>query len=147
VGAQSALCGGGRYDLLAAQIGERSVPGVGFAAGIERILLACENESSLDLEDESIDLYIVRLNRELNLKANEIALFFRRNNLITEIDYLDRSVKAQMREANRLNAKYVLFIGGDEYEQGKVRLKEMLKGEETEMSLDDLNKILEVIAR
>jgi histidyl-tRNA synthetase len=145
VGAQSALCGGGRYDLLADQIGDRNVPGVGFAAGIERILLACENENSLNLEDDSIDLYIVRLNKELDLKVNETALFFRRNNLSTELDYLSRSVKAQMREANRLKAKFVLFVGGDEYEQGKVRLKEMSKGEETEMNFDVLNKILEMI--
>lgn len=147
VGAQSALCGGGRYDLLADQIGERSVPGVGFAAGIERILLACENENSFQLEEEYIDIYVTRLNPELSLKANEIVLFFRRNNLKSELDYLNRSVKAQMREANRLNAKYVLFIGGDEYEQGKVKLKEMSTGEEKELSVDDLSKILEIIIK
>jgi len=145
VGAQSALCGGGRYDLLANQIGDRNVPGVGFAAGIERILLACENEKSLQLEEDNIDIYITRLNKELSLKANELALFFRRNNLKSELDYLSRSVKAQMREANRLNAKYVLFVGGDEYEQGKMKLKEMSTGEEKEMSVDDLGKILELI--
>ncbi len=145
VGAQSALCGGGRYDLLADQIGERSIPGVGFAAGIERILLACENENSLELEDESVDVYIVRLNKELNLPVESIALYLRRNDLIAELDYLDRSVKAQMREANRLNAKYVIFLGGDEYERGMIKIKEMSSGDESELAVDNLQKIAELI--
>jgi histidyl-tRNA synthetase len=139
------LCGGGRYDLLADQIGDRNIPGVGFAAGIERILLACENENSIDLADESVDVYIVRLNKELILPVNNIALFLRRNGLLTELDYLDRSVKAQMREANRLNARYVLFVGGTEYERGKVKLKNMSKGGEIEMDKDNLDNVLKLI--
>ena len=81
VGSQSALCGGGRYDLLVEQLGGKPTPGVGFAAGIERILLACENENSFDLPEEKIDLYIVRLDKDLTEKVFEIASFFRRKRL------------------------------------------------------------------
>ncbi len=135
VGSQSALCGGGRYDLLADQIGGRMVPGVGFAAGMERILLACENEKSFELEEESVDFYIVRLSKDLAAEAYDTGLYFRRKGLNVELDYAERSVKAQMREANRLNAKYVGFIGGEEYEQGKIKLKDMISGDEEIMDL------------
>lgn len=142
VGSQSALCGGGRYDLLAEQIGGRDIPGVGFAAGIERILLACENENSFCLTDDFIDLYIIRVDKELVAKTNELALLFRRKNLNVEIDYLNRSVKAQMREANKLGAKRVIFLGGEEYSAGKVVLKDMKEGNQ---QIFDLNNIDEII--
>lgn len=143
VGSQSALCGGGRYDLLVQQLGGDAVPGVGFAAGIERILLACENEGVLNLPEEKLDLYIVRLDKEPEVitKAYDTALTFRRAELKVELDYLIRSVKAQMREANKLNAKYVIMFGGEEYQQGKLVLKEMETGEQTEYELDKLDEI------
>ncbi|MBL1213065.1 MAG: histidine--tRNA ligase [Ignavibacteriae bacterium] len=145
VGSQSALCGGGRYNLLVEQLGGAQTPGVGFAAGIERILLACENENSLTLPEESIDIYVVRLDKELTQKANEIAVTFRNANLSTELDYTQRSVKAQMREANRLNAKYTLIIGGEEYERGEVVLKEMKLGEQKIFKLNSLPDIISAI--
>ncbi len=145
VGAQSALCGGGRYDLLAEQLGGASTPGVGFAAGMDRILLACENEKSLNLPAEKIDLYIIKLDKELSLKVFELALNYRNNNLVVEFDYLDRSVKAQMREANKLNAKYVLFVGGDEYKSGKLNLKNMSTGEQQLVEVNDYRQIVQFL--
>jgi histidyl-tRNA synthetase len=145
VGSQSALCGGGRYDLLIEQLGGTPTPGVGFAAGIERILLACENEKSLTLQPDQIDLYIVKLDKELNSKTFEIALFFRNNSLTVDFDYLDRSVKAQMREANKLNARFVLFLGGEEYQTGKANLKNMSNSEQKTLSLNDLYELMSVI--
>ena len=74
MGAQSALCGGGRYDLLVEELGGKATPGVGFAAGMERILLACENEKSFNLPNDSLDVYLIRVdskteqNLELDLK-------------------------------------------------------------------------------
>lgn len=141
VGSQSALCGGGRYDLLIQELGGKPTPGVGFAAGMERILLACENEKSFSLTDHSIDIYIIRINDELDIKAAEIASLLRNNNLTIELDYLKRSVKAQMREANKLNAKYVLFIGGDEYSRGELVLKNMSDGNQQVYKLNELEKI------
>lgn len=137
VGSQSALCGGGRYDLLVKQLGERDVPGVGFAAGIERILLAMENEKVIPEIVPQIDYYIVRLEKELNKKVFEIATKLRTENSV-EFDYTQRSVKAQMREANRLGAYKVLIIGGEEYERGMAVIKTMADGSQEEIALSEL---------
>jgi histidyl-tRNA synthetase len=142
VGSQSALCGGGRYDLLIEELGGKPTPGVGFAAGIERILLACENEKSFTLPDDSLDLYIVKLDKELSNVIFDAASFFRRANYAVDFDYLDRSVKAQMREANKLNARFVLFIGGDEYKSGHCNLKNMSSGDQLQVPLNQLDQIL-----
>lgn len=145
VGSQSALCGGGRYDLLIEQLGGKPTPGVGFAAGIERILLACENERTLNELEENIDLYIIKLNNDLAGKAFETASFFRRNGISTESDYQERSVKAQMREANKLNAKFAIFFGGEEYEKGEVALKKMSDGSQHNFKIDDKQGMLNFI--
>jgi histidyl-tRNA synthetase len=141
VGAQSALCGGGRYDLLIEQLGGTPTPGVGFAAGMERILLACENENTLDLPAENIDIYIIVVEKDLVNAASEAALMLRRSGLSVDHDYLGRSVKAQMREANKYNARFVLFIGGDEYKSGKFNLKNMSTGEQTLIDKENLKDI------
>jgi len=142
VGSQSALCGGGRYDLLVEQLGGEPTPGTGFAAGIERILIACENENSFEVPGSSINLYIVCLEKNLMSKAYEKAQILRKNNITIELDYLGRSIKAQMREANKLNAKYVLFFGGDEYKLNKAQLKNMETGEQEIIELKNiLNKV------
>jgi histidyl-tRNA synthetase len=145
IGSQSALCGGGRYDLLAQQIGDRSVPGVGFAAGIERLLMACDNENSLQLEPESIDAYIVRLDKELNKEAYDFSLKLRRAGFTVELDYLTRSVKAQMREANKLNARKTIFIGGEEFEKNEIVIKDMNSSEQQNISLNEFDKIVNQI--
>lgn len=141
VGSQSALCGGGRYNLLVKELGGGDIPGVGYAAGIERILLACENEKSFTLDEEKIDLFLVTIENGLESFAYQTAVNFRRKGLTVDLDYLNRSVKAQMREANRTNAKYVLFIGGEEFTRGEVVLKNMSNGEQKIFNKDDNEKI------
>ena len=141
VGSQSALCGGGRYNGLAKELGGNELPGVGFAAGIERLLLACENEKSFSMDEEKLDLFIVVIEKGLENIAYQKSVSFRRMGLTVEIDYLNRSVKAQMREANRLNSKFVLFIGGDEYMNGEVVLKKMDNGDQKNFSINDTEKI------
>ncbi len=147
VGAQSALCGGGRYNLLVEQLEGPSTPAVGFAAGIERILMACISEEAFIVEDYPIDIYLVRLNNELEAKIFEFASILRNENLKVEFDYLSRSVKAQMREANKYRSKFVLFVGGEEYENGQVQLKNMETGEQQLIGLDENSKILELIKK
>ncbi len=147
VGSQSALCGGGRYDLLVEQLGGEPTPGVGFAAGMERILFACENEQSLNLPEENIDLYIIKLDKNLSSKVFDLALYFRKGDLVVDYDYLDRSVKAQMREANKFNARYVLFIGGDEFQSGKLNLKNMGTGEQKLIGLDNYSEIINLVRK
>lgn len=137
VGAQSALCGGGRYDGLIEQLGGKPSHGVGFAAGIERLLLALENENVLPSFQNEIDYYIVILNREVTRQAYELAAKLRDKNFKTELDYSSRSVKAQMREANKFNAKHAVFIGGEEFKQNKISIKNMLSNVQSEISLDE----------
>jgi len=141
VGAQTALCGGGRYDLLIETLGGKPTPATGFAAGIERILLACENEKSFVIPESLIDVYLIRIDNELESFISELTGKLRKENLSVDFDYLQRSVKAQMREANKLNARYVLFIGGDEYKQGLMNLKNMSTGEEEKVALSDFDAL------
>lgn len=145
VGSQSALVGGGRYNLLIEQLGGTPTPAVGFAAGIERILLACKSENAFEPATNEIDIYLIRLDKNLESKVYEIGSFFRNKDLKIEFDYLSRSVKAQMREANKLNAKYVLFIGGEEFTKGEVQLKNMQNGEQSFLQISELSKVLKFI--
>ena len=142
VGAQTALCGGGRYDLLIETLGGKSTPATGFAAGIERILLACENEKSFSIPEPSIDVYLIRIDNELESFISELAGKLRKENLSVEFDYLQRSVKSQMREANKMKAKFVLFIGGDEYKAGMMNIKNMSTGEEEKISIDSIREFV-----
>lgn len=142
VGAQSSLCGGGRYDLLVEELGGKPTPGVGFAAGMERILLACENEKVLNLLEPHVDVYLVRIDNDLILKVSEIASSLRKNDLVVDYDYLNRSVKAQMREANKLNARFVLFVGGDEYKNGELVLKILATSEQEKIKVSELSSLI-----
>jgi len=162
VGSQSALCGGGRYDLLVEELGGKATPGVGFAAGMERILLACENEKSLNLPQDSIDAYLIRVdskteqNLELALPAGRLDLKLeleliilssklRQGNISCDYDYLKRSIKAQMREANKFNAKYVVFVGGDEFNRGELNIKNLSNGEQQLIKIEDFEKLKSII--
>ena len=144
VGSQNALCGGGRYDLLVEELGGQPTPGVGFAAGIERILLACENEKTLNVPDDKVDIYVITIDKNLLSDVFNISSSLRRQGFIVEFDYLQRSVKAQMREANRLNTRYVLFVGGEEYQSGNFKLKNMESGEEKSVTFNEISE-LEII--
>jgi len=145
VGSQSALCGGGRYDLLVEQLGGKPSPGVGFAAGIERIILACQNENAFSVQEDNLDLYIVKIDKELTSEVSGLALYYRRKGLSVDFDYLDRSVKAQMREANKMNAGHVLFLGGEEYSAGQMNLKNMKSGEQVVIPLNNLETLMTYI--
>lgn len=142
VGSQSALCGGGRYNLLVEQLDGPSTPAVGFAAGIERILMACKSENAFAIEENTIDIYLVRIDKSLESRIFELASQLRNNNLKVEFDYLSRSVKAQMREANKYKARHVLFVGGEEYENGELVLKTMATGVQSKIKIGDIQNII-----
>ncbi|MCU0414554.1 MAG: His/Gly/Thr/Pro-type tRNA ligase C-terminal domain-containing protein, partial [Ignavibacteriaceae bacterium] len=108
----------------------------------ERILLACENEKSFTVTEPSIDVYLIRIDNDLESVVSEFAGKLRKENLSVDFDYLQRSVKAQMREANKLNAKYVLFIGGDEFKNGLMNLKSMSTGAEEKVDLNDFGLLI-----
>jgi len=138
LGSQDALAGGGRYDLLVEELGGKSTPGVGFAAGIERLLMVLSKLEKSDQKQTPPVIYFVGLDEPARewtfLKANEL----RQKGICAEIDYLGRSVKSQMREANRQYAQYVIVVGEQELKTKTAKLKNMHTGEETSISLDDL---------
>lgn len=142
LGAQSAVCGGGRYDGLIEEVGGPATPGIGFAMGMERVLLAIESQNLLPQFDHSIDVFVVCLGQENFTLAFKEAIALRRAGLKAEFDFLGRSMKAQMKQANRLAAKYVLILGEDEVARGQAVLRNMATSEQTEIPIQDITSIL-----
>jgi len=139
LGSQDALCGGGRYDNLVEQLGGPPTPAVGFGAGIERLLIALEKAEMLRLAEEQALIYIVALGPEAKPKAFETAGLLRAAGLRTMYDLLsDRSMKAQMREANREGATHVYIIGESELQDGAGMLKNMQSGEQIKVAFESL---------
>jgi histidyl-tRNA synthetase len=138
LGSQDALAGGGRYDLLVEELGGKSTPGVGFAAGIERLLMVLSKLGKSEQKPTVPVFFFVGLDEQARnwtfLKAVEL----RRQGICSEVDYLGRSIKSQMREANRQQAHYVIVVGEQELKTKAAKLKNMLTGEETSISLDDI---------
>ena len=135
LGAQDALCGGGRYDGLVKTLGGKATPGIGFAAGMERILLAMGN---FDSNINNTQLYIVGLGDTVRPVVVKLAEDLRQNNIRTNFDPLRRSLKAQMREANKTDARYAILIGDQELESGEVELKDLSTGDQEKIALDKL---------
>jgi histidyl-tRNA synthetase len=142
LGAQSAVCGGGRYDGLVEEIGGPATPGIGFAMGLERLLISLETQKLLPAFDESIDVYVVVPDPQYAVKAFTTVQALRNANLTVEYDYVGRSMKGQMKQANKLMAKHVLIFGSDEGARGNVTLKNMASSEQKEIALNDVVKIL-----
>ncbi len=133
------LCGGGRYDNLVHEIDpKQNIPSVGFGMGIERILYFLEKEQVELPEEPKIDLYVGILGKEARAAAYKIVNRLRMAGCIVETDFMDRSVKAQMKYANKLGARNTLILGGDELASGKGRIKNMATGEQTDIVLDDI---------
>ena len=145
IGSQSTVCGGGRYDGLVEQIGGPKLAGIGFAAGINRLILTMENGSSYVEDDTSADLYIAPLGEQASVKANEICAYLRNNGIICETDLVGRSLKAQMKYANKINAKNTLIIGDGEIESGIAQLRNMQLGQQTEVDLNNLEALYSII--
>ncbi|NTW50229.1 MAG: histidine--tRNA ligase [Chlorobiales bacterium] len=144
LGAQDALGGGGRYDGLATLLGSKApVPAVGFASGIERLIIVMEKLGLLEsVKPKSPTLFIAAQSEATQTSVVKTAHLFRQQGISTEIDLLQRSLKAQMREANRLNAKYVMVIGENELQTGMYQLKNLATSEQTEMTLAELTEKL-----
>ena len=130
LGAQDALAGGGRYDLLIEQLGGKPTPAVGFAAGIERLMIALAKQELLPPAPPGPTLYFVALGDAARRWAFRKCAELRHKGHSVEMDLLGRSIKAQMRDANRARARYVLVIGDQELALGSFKLKEMASGTE-----------------
>jgi histidyl-tRNA synthetase len=142
LGSQDAVCGGGRYDLLSEQFGGPPTPAIGFAAGIERLLLVMQAQDKLNNDENFLDVYICTMGE----KASHISMTWlqklRKLGLRVDRDFLKRSVKAQMRDAHRQNAKIVLLLGDNEIENKSFSVKDMDSGKQSEISLKDIEKYL-----
>ncbi len=142
IGAQSTVCGGGRYDGLIEEVGGPSTPGVGFGLGIERLLLTLEKNNIEIPLPKGIDVFIVTMGDKAYNKALEISYKLRNNSISVDLDHLNRSLKAQFKYANKIGADYTIVIGDNELENNVVALKNMKTGEQVEI---ELNKIVDEI--
>lgn len=143
LGSQDALGGGGRYDLLIEELGGPPTPAVGFASGIERLLIACRARDIHLGEEPAPDLYLVTRGSEAARHAFLMMPDLRNKGLACTMDYSGRSLKAQMKDANRLKARFALIIGEQELIAKRYTLRDMAKSEESTVTLDELLKIVQ----
>ena len=129
IGAQGTVCAGGRYDGLIEELGGNPMPAVGFAAGIERLLIVMEQTGVQIPVPETPTVYLAGLDDDCRKKAFELAIALRKSGVFAEIDHMERSVKAQFKYADKLGAKYVAVIGGTELAEGAMNVKYMATGE------------------
>ena len=138
LGAQSAVAGGGRYDGLIEEIGGKPTPAVGFATGLERVLLALEKQELLPQQDKRIDAFIVALGEAAQGPAFKLLTELRRAGLTAGMDYAGRGRRAQRKQANRAGARFALILGEDEVKEACVQLKDMAKSEQTKVSFANI---------
>ncbi len=136
IGAQGTVCGGGRYDGLVDELGGQRTPSLGFAMGIERLMLLMETQGCPFPEANAPDLFIAAIGDKATLKAVEICKDMRAEGFTALMDLNQRSVRAQMKYADKLGAKFNMVIGDNEIDSGTAKLKNMETGEETEMALE-----------
>lgn len=138
IGAQSTVCGGGRYDGLIGQMGGNDTPALGFAMGIERLMLLLENQNCEFPNAKKCDLYIAPMGEKAALKASSLCNELRLCGIAAETDICSRGLKAQMKFADKIGALFTAVLGDNELESGKINIKNMSDGSIKEISLDAL---------
>jgi histidyl-tRNA synthetase len=131
LGAQNSVCGGGRYDGLVEELGGPPIPAVGMGMGVERILIALEND--LPCVKDEMDVFVAVEEERQRDKAFQLLMQLREKGLKADMDYLERSLKSQLRQANRIGAKYALILRKD----GIIVLRDMEKGTQKEVKLEE----------
>ena len=144
IGAQSTVCGGGRYDGLLSSIGGPELPAVGFGMGITRLIQALKDENLVPEFNNGCDVYIAPLGENAGLPAFMLAQKLKQLGVSAETDICGRSLKAQMKYADKAGASYVLVVGDDEIQQNQAELRNMNNGEKTQVELT-AEKIAELI--
>lgn len=142
LGAQDALCGGGRYDKLISDLDGPETPAVGFAAGVERLVLAMEAEDLFDTGQSSVDLYIAPMDIACLEGITPVVHALRDKGFRVHLELMRRSVKAMMRDANRQNARWVTVVGEQELQSANLKLKNMQENIQQETSLNEIENIL-----
>ena len=139
IGSQSTVCGGGRYDGLVEMLGgPKGISGIGFGLGVERLLLTLEN-NNIEIENpKSTDIYIATIGDAAKTKSYKLIKDLRTNHISADNDHLDKSLKAQFKYSDKLNAKYTVVIGDDELANDTATLKNMKTSEQTTIKLSEL---------
>ncbi len=138
IGAQGTVCGGGRYDGLVKEIGGQDMPSVGFGMGLERLFLLLEQQGIELPEQEPCDIYIASMGEQAQREAFRLTQEIREEGFSAECDIVGRSVKAQMKYADKIGARFSMVLGDSELESGKAALKNMSTGEQQEVELKNL---------
>ena len=139
------VCGGGRYDRLIEQLGGPEMPAVGFGMGVERLIMILEKEG-IEIPNEILfDLYIGARGEEAKLSAFALSNKLRELGVKTEVNHMGRSIKAEMKYANKIGAAFTTILGDDELQNKVIKLKRMSDGEQFEVSLDHIEEIVNVI--
>ena len=137
IGAQGTVCGGGRYDGLIEELGGKHMPSLGFAMGLERLLMVMDAQGINIPDDDKCALYIATMGDDAKVKAFELLRRVRECGLIAETDVVGRGLRAQMKYADKIGAKYSLVLGDNELNENKAKVKNMETGEQTELALDE----------
>ncbi len=137
IGAQAALCGGGRYDGLFSELGGKETASIGFAGGLERLLLALD-ANTFDFPNNRVQLFVGTMDEDSRAYASVLVDELRASNIAIETEYLARSVKAQMKFADKLGAKFSIVIGQDEIKSETFQVKDMSTGTVEEVQRADL---------
>ena len=137
IAAQSTVCGGGRYDGLVEELGGPALSGIGFGMGLTRVILAMKQEGVEEPQPASPRLYVASLGDAATVEAARIVGRLRKDGIYAECDLVGRSLKAQMKYANKIGAAYTLIIGDSEVESGRAMLRDMQNSTQTEVSLAD----------
>lgn len=143
LGAQSTVCGGGRYDGLIEEVGGPSTPGIGFAIGMERLLLTLKEQGLLPEVKKAQPVFIVALGDEAKTMAFDLQQQLRAKDIYTEIDLMGRSMKGQMKYANKIAAQYTVIIGEDELVKGEAQVRNMATKDQTSVPLKGLVSYIE----
>jgi histidyl-tRNA synthetase len=138
LGAQNAIFGGGRYDRLVEQLGGKPTPAIGFACGLERLSMILEKNNYAFPENEKTEYYFVTIGQEAKVYSLNLMKRLRDKGIICETDFMNRSVKAQMKEANKSGAKYVIVIGEDEIKNNRFKVKNMAESTESDSTPDTI---------
>ena len=140
-----AICGGGRYDNLISEIGGPELPSMGFGMGIERLLMSIE-ENGIEIPKEKfMELYVGSMNEEAKYEAIKIVNALREKEIKCECDHMERSVKAQMKYANKIEAYFTIILGEDEIQSRTAKIKRMCDGEQIQVNLDKLEEIINIV--
>lgn len=142
-GSQNVLCGGGRYNTLVEQLNGPSTPAAGFAMGIERLLTALEFENINPVEDDHTDIYVVPMGEKQISYASALCMSLRLSGFVTDIDYNSRNIKANFKQADRLNSKYIIIIGETEVNSNILTIKDNETKEEHKVKIEELIDFLD----